>query len=48
MGRITGKTKTKEVVNKKVNMYENGPFWHGIGDAEIAVYDDWRQSYETY
>ena len=24
--------------------YENG-FWHGLGEADIAVYDDWRDSH---
>ena len=43
-----GKTRQamKEMKGKKYNMlkYENG-FWHGIGEAEIALYDDWRDTH---
>ena len=43
-----GKTRhaMKEMKGRKYNMlkYENG-FWHGIGEAEIALYDDWRDTH---
>lgn len=43
-----GKTRhaMKEIGERKFNMvkYENG-FWHGIGNAEIALYDDFRDSH---
>ena len=43
-----GKTRQamKEMKGKKYNMlkYENG-FWHGIGEAEVALYDDWRDTH---
>ncbi len=43
-----GKTRhaMKEIGERKFNMvkYENG-FWHGIGNAEIALYDDFRDTH---
>ena len=43
-----GKTRyaMKEMKGRKYNMlkYENG-FWHGIGEAEVALYDDWRDTH---
>lgn len=43
-----GKTRRamKEIGDRKFNMvkYENG-FWHGIGNADIALYDDFRDSH---
>lgn len=43
-----GKTRRamKEIGERKFNMvkYENG-FWHGIGNAEIALYDDFRDTH---
>ena len=43
-----GKTRRamKEIGERKFNMvkYENG-FWHGIGSAEIALYDDFRDTH---
>ena len=43
-----GKTRQamKEIGSRKFNMlkFENG-FWHGIGEAEIALYDDWRDTH---
>lgn len=44
----SGKTRhaMTEMKGKKYNMlkYENG-FWHGIGEAEVALYDDWRDTH---
>ena len=36
----------KEIGSRKFNMlkYENG-FWHGIGNSEIALYDDFRDTH---
>ena len=45
-----GKTeRAKEIVrtfeNKKVNIVKNiNGFWHGVGNAETAIYDDFRDS----
>ena len=43
-----GKTKAamEAMKGRKFNMvkYENG-FWHGIGEAEVALYDDWRDTH---
>lgn len=43
-----GKTRDamKQIGERKFNMlkFENG-FWHGIGEAEIALYDDWRDTH---
>lgn len=43
-----GKTRKaiKEIGNNKFNMvkFENG-FWHGIGEAKIALYDDFRDTH---
>lgn len=43
-----GKTRKamKEIGDRKYNMlkFENG-FWHGIGSAEIGLYDDWRDTH---
>lgn len=43
-----GKTRhaMKEMTGTKFNMlkYENG-FWHGVGEAEVALYDDWRDTH---
>ena len=43
-----GKTRhaMKEMKGRKYNMlkFENG-FWHGIGEAEVALYDDWRDTH---
>lgn len=44
----TGKTRAamEAMKGRKFNMlkYENG-FWHGIGEAEVALYDDWRDTH---
>ena len=43
-----GKTRyaMKQIGDRKFNMlkYENG-FWHGIGEAKIALYDDFRDTH---
>ena len=43
-----GKTRAamEAMKGRKFNMlkYENG-FWHGIGEAEVALYDDWRDTH---
>lgn len=44
----SGKTKTimQNLKDKTFNMVKfDGNFWHGLGEAEIAVYDDWRDNH---